>query len=373
MRASQFSALRDTLRASFPLRKSRLESLCVLVIGVFVARTVNLSHLACHFPGRAQTASNYRRLQRFFEQVSFDLDALAKSFVAMMELEQGPWRLTMDRTNWQLGRRNVNILMIGIVHRGIAIPVLWQLFDKKGNSNTRERISILQRFITLFGADKITSLLADREFLGDQWLAWLQANAISFQIRIRNNIKIASTRGRMIKGRDLFRDLSPGQSRVLRAPRRLGGSKSPKAQPVWIAAACLPSGELLIVVTNEKPNEALATYALRWEIETLFAAMKTRGFNLEDTHMTNQERVSKLLAVLATAFCWAHKLGEWLHKAKPIRLKSHKRPARSIFRYGFDQIRRHLINPTVIPQAIEPIRFLVTGKAQSQPPILQST
>jgi len=31
----QASALRDTLRASFALRKSRLESLCFLVIGVF--------------------------------------------------------------------------------------------------------------------------------------------------------------------------------------------------------------------------------------------------------------------------------------------------------------------------------------------------
>jgi len=79
MDCRQASALRDTLRASFALRKSRLESLCFLVIGVFVARTVNLSHLACHFPGGAQTASNYRRLQRFFEQVGFDFGALAKA------------------------------------------------------------------------------------------------------------------------------------------------------------------------------------------------------------------------------------------------------------------------------------------------------
>jgi hypothetical protein len=269
MDSRQASALRDTLRASFALRKSRLESLCVLVIGIFVARTVNLSHLACHFPGRAQTGSNYRRLQRFFEQVSFDFGALAKVLVAVMGRQEGSWRLTMDRTNWQLGRRDVNILMIGIVHRGIAIPVLWDLLDKKGNSNTRERISIVQRVIALFGADKIAGLLADREFLGDDWLAWLQDGAIDFHIRIRADIKIANVRGQMIKGGKLFRDLKPGQSRVLRARRQLGGSGSPKARPVWVAAACLASGELLIVVTNAEPKEALATYALRWEIETL--------------------------------------------------------------------------------------------------------
>ena len=373
MRASQDSALRDTLRASFAMRKSRLESLCVLVIGVFVARTVNLSHLACHFPGRAQTGSNYRRLQRFFEQVTFDFGALAKVLVAVMGRKEGPWRLTMDRTNWQLGRRDVNILMIGIVHRGIAIPVLWQLLDKRGNSNTRERISIVQRVIALFGADKIAGLPADREFLGDDWLAWLQESAIGFHIRIRANIKIANARGRMINGGELFRDLRPGQSRVLGARRRLGGSASAKARPVGVAAACLASGELLIVVTNAEPKEALATYALRWEIETLFAAMKTRGFNLEDTHMTNHERVSKLVAVLAIAFCWAHRVGDWLHEANPIRLKSHERPAKSIFRYGFDQIRRHLVNTPVIRQAIDPIHFLATGQPPIQAPRLRSS
>ena len=208
----------------------------------------------------------------------------------------------MDRTNWRLGRRDVNILMIGIVHRGIAIPLLWQLLNKKGNSNTQERISIVRRFVDLFGTDKIASLLADREFLGDPWLAWLQANGIPFHIRIRNNIKIANARGHSVKGADLFRDLKPGQHRVLRTCRRLGGSKSPKAEPVGIAATGLSSGKLLIVVTNAEPKQALAIYALRWEIETLFAALKTRGFNLEDTHMTNRERVSKLVAILAIAF-----------------------------------------------------------------------
>ena len=95
--------------------------------------------------------------------------------------------------------------------------------------------------------------------------------------------------------------------------------------------------------------------------------MKTRGFNLEDTHMTNHERVSKLVAVLAIAFCWAHKIGEWLHETKPIRLKSHERRAKSIFRYGFDQIRRYLVNPPVTRQAIDPIHFLATEQPPIQP------
>ena len=51
MRDNPINALRETLRCGFAFRKSRLESLCVLVFGVFVARTVNLSHLACTLSG----------------------------------------------------------------------------------------------------------------------------------------------------------------------------------------------------------------------------------------------------------------------------------------------------------------------------------
>src|SRR3954452_14821545 len=47
------AALRLTLQGHLTLRKSRLESFCVLVVGVLLSRTVNLSHLACMFPTRA--------------------------------------------------------------------------------------------------------------------------------------------------------------------------------------------------------------------------------------------------------------------------------------------------------------------------------
>src|SRR3954469_24787493 len=69
MRRDVTAALRLTLQGHLTLRKSRLESFCVLVVGFLLSRTVNLSHLACMFPTQAAIASNYRRLQRFFAQV----------------------------------------------------------------------------------------------------------------------------------------------------------------------------------------------------------------------------------------------------------------------------------------------------------------
>lgn len=68
------SALTKILRPDLDLSKSRLETLCMIVIGMVSARSVNLSHLACERPGSALTSSTYRRLQRFFQHVRLDKD-----------------------------------------------------------------------------------------------------------------------------------------------------------------------------------------------------------------------------------------------------------------------------------------------------------
>lgn len=101
---------------------------------------------------------------------------------------------------------------------------------------------------------------------------------------------------------------------------------------------------MLLVVTPTSPSSAITDYAARWGIETLFGIFKTRGFCLESTHFTDSERLSKLLALLTIALCWAFRTGQWLHEIKPLKLKKHGRKAKSIFRYGFDHLRRIVLN-----------------------------
>ena len=129
-----------------------------------------------------------------------------------------------------------------------------------------------------------------------------------------------------------------------------------------LAATRLVSGELLVVATNNDPKIALAPYRRRWEIETLLAATKTRGFNFEDTHLIHPDRIGKLLAVLAVAFAFAHATGEWQAKHRAIVLKTHKRRAQSIFRVGFDLLRKILL--TAPNEAISWWQLLIAG----QPP-----
>ena len=77
MTTDLINALRSSLNESLVLYKTRLDTFCVLIVGVLTSRTVNLTHIAGTFPTRAEVSSNYRRLQRFFEQVKLDYDAIA--------------------------------------------------------------------------------------------------------------------------------------------------------------------------------------------------------------------------------------------------------------------------------------------------------
>jgi hypothetical protein len=110
MQHRTIAALADRLRTCIPLSKSRLETLCLLIIGAIGARTVNLGHIATERGGPVQPASTYRRLQRFFQFFGLAPDWAAPLLAAT--LGTGRWTLVLDRTNWKIGRTEVNYLVL---------------------------------------------------------------------------------------------------------------------------------------------------------------------------------------------------------------------------------------------------------------------
>ncbi|WP_314063079.1 transposase [Cardiobacterium hominis] len=85
--------------------------------------------------------------------------------------------------------------MLAVVWRGVAIPVLWETLDKKGNSNTGERMGLLELFRETFSEVHIETRYADREFIDNEWLAYLRQAGISYCIRCKENAQIAGKSG----------------------------------------------------------------------------------------------------------------------------------------------------------------------------------
>ncbi len=329
-------ALAITFKEFFNWNRARINCIIPLLLAMIQLGTVNLAKMAQTFPGTAKVDSHYKRLQRLFREFRLELDLVAQFLAHLLPLDE--WILTLDRTNWKLGKINLNFLVLGVAYRGIAFPLFWPTLDKKGNSNTSERISLIDRFIAVFGLEKVRCLVADREFIGRKWFSYLIEKNILFRIRIKHNTLVATTRGGLVPVKNLFRDLQPGTYKILPGMRNVWGLQ------LYIIGLKMANGEFVILVTQDQPETALEDYKERWQIETLFSCLKTRGFCLEETHLTHQDRLEKLFAFLAIAFCWAHLTGEWLNEVKPLKLKKHGRLAKSLFRYGLDYLRNILFN-----------------------------
>ncbi len=152
--------------------------------------------------------------------------------------------------------------------------------------------------------------------MGEAWFRWLQQQRIPCHQRLRRNT-LVSYAARKVRLDQLFGALKPGQGRALSDPHRVWGCS------IHLSALRLQDGDFLFLArSNLSPGQALATYADRWQIETLFGCLKSRGFHLEETHLTHPERLSKRMGLLAFAFAWACRTGELLHDgAHPIRPK----------------------------------------------------
>jgi hypothetical protein len=329
--------LERTLAQNVTWNKARINFAAKFLVALIQVRSVNLSEVAGVFAGGALKASHYKRIQRFLRHFELPYATVA-AFVLRLLGVPSPWALTLDRTDWYLGQTPLNILVLGVVHQGTAFPLLWAVLPKKGCSSTAERIALMDEFGSLFGFSSLAYLCADREFIGKKWFSYLRRKGIGCRIRVRANTQVTNGHGLPVAARRLFRHCRVGRAEALGGARVIWGER-------WhVTGMRLPRGEYVIVIAEREVSTALEDYAKRWEVETLFGCLKTRGFCLEATHVTDPERLKKLLALVALSFCWAHVVGEWLSAQQPLPIKKHGRQAVSIFRHGLDHLRRILCN-----------------------------
>lgn len=333
------SELKAILKPYFKIDNRRLDCLTQILVALITVRTVNLVELAQAMITGAAFDARYKRIRRFLKEFNaFSFETLSKFIAQFFLPKDSKWQLSMDRTNWQWGKVDINILMVSVVCGSVAIPLIWKFLTKKGNSNFEERVTVIEKFINIFGHSIIADLVADREFVSREWFKWLLEKQIPFTIRIKKNALVDSSKGNNLHVRRLFINLRPGQCRYLSNKKDIFGVT------LWLSATRAEDGEWVIVATNHEPELALIRYKKRWNIETLFGFLKSKGFNFEDTHITFPERLHNLLSVLTMAFCFAYKMGQIIAKEEPIKLKKHGRLEKSILRVGLDFLREIFFN-----------------------------
>jgi hypothetical protein len=113
--------------------------------------TTNLRRIAVSLKAGVKPTSNYRRIRRSLAGYDLDYSVLSTLLIRLLP-QQPPYMLVTGRTEWpfgewHFGQTPVNVLMIGIAHRGIAFPIAWTAFPiawtalpKSGGSGPKEQI-----------------------------------------------------------------------------------------------------------------------------------------------------------------------------------------------------------------------------------------
>ncbi|MCK5678927.1 MAG: IS4 family transposase, partial [Flavobacteriaceae bacterium] len=304
-----------------------------------------------HLNEDAKVDSNLRRIQAFFSDYQMNYQQIAIILISFIPNKK--YRLCIDRTNWKFGSKDINIFALTIYYKGTSIPILFEMLEKRGNSNQQERIGLLERFVQLFGHKCIRSLTADREFIGKEWLQFLVKNKIKFQIRIPKShyIQIGNEEKRgdellKIYGKSFLRDIMI-QGMVLHLAMDFSKNKNGDDDP-------------LLVLTNDRNSNALKIYRERWSIEVFFQSIKDRGFRLEGTHLKDTDRLAKLFAINCIAFVICLTVGVYADACeKEIPIKNHGYKANSFFRHGLNILREALRPNSIEKKLVELIELVV--------------
>lgn len=113
-------------------------------------------------------------------------------------------------------------------------------------------------------------------------------------------------------------------------------SRAPKKQRSAVAALV----RTVFVQESAEPQSVLSLHRThaRGKIETLFGNLKTRGFDLEATHVTDPGKLETLLVIMIIAATLAAKKGAAAKKIRLIPDKTHGRKAISLFSLGLNTL-----------------------------------
>ena len=320
--------------------KQRQEFICCLIEGIIKSRSVIFSEIADKIDKPIKVESIERRIQDFFKEVSIDYTQLMLFFLSFIPHEK--LTLSIDRTEWDFGQTQVNVLCVVASIGKMAVPLYFEMLDNNsGNSNYEDRIQLLKEIVKLLGKDRIAILIMDREFIGYKWLTWLKKENISFCVRVPKHHQITLPDGTTAKAEDLVEE---GRKVYL-------SDVFVDLVRVNVSISLAANGDLLYLIGTLKPSELGRIYRKRWTIEVFFQALKARGFNMENSCLRSIEKYRKLFGLVSMAYtiCWATGIEDG--RLNPVKVKKHGYPQYSVFRRGLNLMRAFYKN-----KILEPIR-----------------
>lgn len=288
------------------LTASQIQTLKILIWLLTVQKTVKIERLAACFPLPIQYESRRKHLQRFLTLSALSLPLfwfpIIQLIIQKEFLKGSRLILTIDRTQW----KNNNIFLIAVIYKKRALPIYWQVLNKKGSSNLAEQQAIIKPVLRLLKQYELV-IMGDREFHGVELSYWLKiqksSQKIYFIFRQKQGTNWRKPKGLYQKLSSL--GISPGHQIFLsniNITKNQGFGRFNLAGYWKRKYNNKIEKEPLFLLTNlDNCKEVIKLYRQRMGIEAMFKDCKTGGYNLEGSQ-ANTQRLTNLILLIALAY-----------------------------------------------------------------------
>lgn len=339
-------------------RTTRLRNLALLVTGLFLARSVHLTHVSRKWPVPAKLLSLAARLRRFLKNERACVEGLYRPVLEMLlarfqsgSARSAPLRLILDAT--QIGPA-CRLLTVSLAYKRRALPLVWSVHEGvKGHVTVKAQKSLLERLHPLIEPETEVWVLGDSGFGQVDVMRYLEGLSWNYVLRLGGHYKVRAGFTEGAWQRLCDSELAEGQTRYIGAVA-LTEKHGFNTELVmhWASGEDEP---WYLASSRAVGAHTLRRYRIRAWTEALYGDMKRHGFDLEATRIRAPARLERLVLGVCWAYVWLIALGSLVVKRGWRHLVDRSdRRDRSYFRIGWDYLEHCLRLGMPIPVRFEP-------------------
>lgn len=345
----RYRAIKEKLMQLHPHAKGRIAQrltvLAMFISGIVGGKSTHTRQAAKKAPVGGRVASRVKRLERWYrnERVTYELCYLPFIEHLLAHLSGLPLVLSIDSSD--VGR-NCRALMVNLIYQKRAIPLVWVVIDRpKGHLAADVHMELLDRVQPLLPDESDIILLGDGEFDSVSLQRYLNENDWFYVCRTAKDTWV---RTRDAEWLQLNECALPDTRVALEQVAFTEQAYGPVTTVVWWDAEY---AEPIYLVSNiAPPDEVCYWYRRRMRIETFFSDQKSRGFQIDKSHISDPERLARVLIAACLAYIWMIYLGVYAHRHEYVSIIHRTdRCDLSLFQLGLDLLDHFLNEMLPIP------------------------
>ncbi len=354
----RYRAIRDALMQAYPTPPTgnfarHLHTLAALISGIVGGKSTQLPHIATKVPDGTKPESRVKRFTRWLDNERIVEEVYFLPYAALLLTHLALETLVVVMDGSVVGR-GCMALMLHVVYKGRALPLAWRVRQSpKGHFPETLHIAIVELMREVIPEGATVVFLGDGEFDGTDLQDTLNEAGWSYVCRTAMSTT-AMWDGKTFRLDTLGACLKPGRLIELKEVHVTRDAYGP-----IMVLCCWAKGyqEPLYLISNmATAEEACRLYEKRFRIETFFSDQKSRGFHIHKSHISDVQRLSRLLIAACLAYIWIVYLGSVCEKDRwrPI-IHRNKRCDLSLFQLGLRLLEYFLNEELPIP-----VQFHVT-------------